>query len=1544
MSEWNLSVRLTGQGSDLVSTLRDSAKEARTLTRRIKAARRAIRDLQETAATPIDIHLTVDGDHLRSDVQAAVTAAGDDHGIAIRLGVDGDHLRSEIQAAITAAGDDHKVAVRLDVDDAHLSGEVQTAVAAAGQGHGIAVQLGVDGDHLRDEVQAAVTAAGTGHSITVPLDVDADHLRDEVTAAITAATTGQSIDLSVDITGTTTAIAALERLREQAQLTSHSLNSLQRYAREAGNELSELGVKARFAATGIRSLNTATLRSHGRLEGLSERSRTLRTDLDDLNGSTRRLGGSLGGLRGRLGTAGRSGQDAGDKFEFSKKELILLAQALAPVAAAAVPVAQAMAAAGVGTAAFGIAIAGQISKLTEAAEAEKKYKDAVDEHGKTSQEAIKAQVAYHRVMAKMPPATRETAAAFSSLKDEYKSWSDSLASDTMPVATKGLQVMSMLLPKLTPMVKGAATEFDRLVTFAGGAINTPGFDRLMEKLSGASTEALHHIVNGIVDLVQAAEGFSGNQDMAEFLDYCRKNGPLVAETLKNLAQAAVHLMAATADSGVSILTLVNALAKLVNAVPTSAIATFLQLYTALRLVKMGAAAVAAVTGSQAATGLAAFVRSARFGGVGPAIVGVTQRMSTMTKVAGGLGVLGAVAIGINALAENARGAPPDVDKLTTSLKNLATAGKFTGELKSTFGDMDGFIGKLKTLDAQRAGMGKVKDSFWTGFVPAFDKIAPKLDDLANGHKSMGALSDDFKSVDQSLSQLVTNGHADVATAQFKKFEKAMRAAGYSTKDIKKVFPDYTGAVADLKAEQDIAAQGMGAFGQEAISTKTKLDAQKQSADGLRLSIVALNEVNRAGSGAMNAFEQAIDDTSKAAKKHHGQLSMNKGELDLNTQGARDAESALRDLATKTDAATVAAREQKKPWEEINGIYARGRKEFIENARAMGLNKAEAGQLADEMLRIPKKTSTTFAMKTEDAVTGLNAVMTAMKKTPDAKSVTVKALTKDAIGILESLGFKVTHMKDGSFKVTAATGSALSNIGGVQTARDALKGKSIPVTANTGGFWGAVRGLAGKVLGTSYINVAYRKLNNASPKFADGGIVNAYANGGFHSPRVRTFAQGGENHVAQIAPGGSWRIWAEDETGGESYIPLSRTKRPRSRKIAEETVRRLGGNPDMIQWNAAGSVTDWRYDPTSGSLYSASDAGSAGHKTKKVKVKGKTKEVDYFDIGAVESKLKSAAKATRAWNADLERVADRAGGDVADALASMGKDGMALAKKMAHGSTKYINDMSKALRDLQKTAKASLTDYTRQLGTANKLNKTFSDNLATLAAQGYGDLAKQLAAQNDESAQQLAAAAVKDKKKASSANDAAKTANNALTGDQVEQLVAIIAAIKTSKTGIHDVAATTGLGEDEIVATATKATSQIKQSLGGRAGRFLTDLGKATKGLAYANGGIRSGIYATKGGAVTFAEPSTGGEAYIPLANSKRRSALPVLNDVASRFGVGMRDAAQGRVVIIREQGPLVGETHFHMGNRRSDRDLARDIDDRQGYQLRRLSRGGVAAR
>ncbi|MEW1565828.1 phage tail tape measure protein [Streptomyces sp. NPDC093509] len=589
-------------------------------------------------------------------------------------------------------------------------------------------------------------------------------------------------------------------------------------------------------------------------------------------------------------------------------------------------------------------------------------------------------------------------------------------------------------------------------------------------------------------------------------------------------------------------------------------------------------------------------------------------------------------------------------------------------------------------------------------------------------------------------------------------------------------------------------------------------------------------------------------------------------------------------------------------------------------------RTELDLLIAKMSEAPDGKNIKVDAETAAAITDLEGVKQKVASTK-GKTITIKAPTAAARSQLEALGFKIKSTKGKTVTVSVPTGSQRANVAALARAIAALTNKNVTVTTTF-----VTKGSRG-----SSVPVAKRN-------YADGGIVNRFADGGIQRGGVRHFAGGAEDHVAQIAPGGSWRVWGEPETMGEGYVPFAPSKRPRSRAITEEIVRRLGGDPNGIAWNADGNVTDWRYDPQSGSLYSSSDAGQAGHKTKKVKVKVKgkwqTKEVEYFDITAVEKKLKSAAKATTAWNKDLETVARRAGGDVADALAAMGEDGMKLAHKMATGSTKYINDMSKALRDLQKTAKATLDDYSRQLGKANGLNKTFSDNLAKLASEGFGDLAQQLAAQNDEAAQQLAAEAVKDKGKASKANKAAKTANDSLTADQVSELVSIIAAIKTSKTSLHDVAATTTLGEDEIIAVANKAKTQISKSLGSRATRFLSDLGKANKGLAYADGGIRSGIYATSGGAVTFAEPSTGGEAFIPLGQNKRSSAMPVLADVASRFGVGLSDVASNRPIVIVRSGDTVTIPVTAVRTGAS----ASDIGAQVGRSYRRARRGGLAAR
>jgi hypothetical protein len=92
------------------------------------------------------------------------------------------------------------------------------------------------------------------------------------------------------------------------------------------------------------------------------------------------------------------------------------------------------------------------------------------------------------------------------------------------------------------------------------------------------------------------------------------------------------------------------------------------------------------------------------------------------------------------------------------------------------------------------------------------------------------------------------------------------------------------------------------------------------------------------------------------------------------------------------------------------------------------------------------------------------------------------------------------------------------------------------------------------------------------------VLSFYANGGLN-----------ENHVAQIAPAGAYRVWAEQETGGEAYIPLAASKRDRSLAIWAETGKRLGvdnyadGSPIYA---SSGTSAPMSVQPTSVSLEGA----------------------------------------------------------------------------------------------------------------------------------------------------------------------------------------------------------------------------------------------------------------------------------------------------------------------------------------------------------------------
>lgn len=1392
------------------------------------------------------------------------------------------------------------------------------------------------------------------------------------------------------------AAGALRQVQEAALDTARALQVLRNRARRTAASFDDLGARARLAASGVRTLGTSARTADGRLDTLNTRATTLSTTINGLGTNLNHAGRALGGLQGSL----NSTSQATTSTTASSKKLLVIAAALGtallPIAASIAPIAAGLGAAGVGLGVFGAAIAGQIKAITDAVEAQTEYDEAVREHGRTSTEAAEADIARAKVLEKMPPATREAAAAYEALTDHYKDFSDSLAGDTMPVATKAMGVFSRLLDHTRPLAKGAAKETGRFMTILAGGLETAAFSRFMDDFSVFAVETLARANSGIVRLSRGLATGEVGGNLREFFAYAKANGPAVAETLSELGKALLKLLAAASDVGVSMLTVVNAFAKLVNAIPTDMLSTLLQLaiaFKAVQLAGLGFAAVAPVMGAMA-TNTTRFIRAARFGGVASAIAGVTQQLTLMQRASIVLAVLTVAVMAISHLADEAKGAPPDIDRLTTSLKELGKAGRFSGELAKTFGDMDGLTKSLGMLNAQVKAMDQAKKVL--DFVPAgaaIDWLAKKVTTLVHGDKSLEALQEDFTSLDKSMASLATSGHAELAASNYEGFTKALTEAGYSTEQITALFPEYQAAVAGLKAEQELTASSMGVFGQQALETKSKLDAQKLSADGLRQSIQALNDVNRAALGGMIGFEQAIDDAAEAAKKNAGALTMTGGKLDLNSQKARDAAAALQELGTKTDEAAAAAREANAPWSEVIAIQERGRAEITKLGIAMGLTRPQAEQLAQAILDIPDDKQTRIEMDREDALAGLNEVIAKIEATPDAKSVTVSALTSDAMTTLTALGYKVETLPNGQVRVTALTGQAIGGLAAVKAARDALEDRTITITT------------VHKTVQSNTLGRPQAGEGNLS-KFADGGIAHA-ANGLYvpgYAPRrdtvpamlsegegvlvpetvrelgrrtglggpgvIKALNAWGRYGTAMRTPGGPMPF-ANGGTvpggavtprrfasGGFVYAPTSQrstigdvqsrydeTHQPITREDYNKALRNRANAVDRLRI-AEAKLRQARAQKRSRAEIEAAELQVAvARRTLATATDAATKaQARYnktFSLADWAKTLKSTISANNAWENNLKKIATRGGGDIIGMLRDMGEEGAAMVAALAKASNKQFKEIVDNLRKLGPLAKATLADLTAQLNTSNKTSTAFQQNLATLAAQGYGDLATLLAAQGDEAAQKLAADAVKDKTKAAAANASAKTSSTQLSQDDLAALVQIIAAVKTSKTGLHDVASTTGLGEDEIITIANKASAQIKKSLGSRATQFLSDLARANKGLAYANGGIREGIYATRAGAVTFAEPGTGGEAFIPLGANKRSRALPVLHEAARRMGVGLTDVrAAQQVVVLPGQ---TGDTNITVSTVRSGA-TAHDIASEISRQQRRARRGGVATR
>lgn len=379
-------------------------------------------------------------------------------------------------------------------------------------------------------------------------------------------------------------------------------------------------------------------------------------------------------------------------FAAMTTRLVAMTSAFAPMVAAGVAAAgtigAAFVSAGAALGAFRLAVQPQVSAIQDLSSAHDAYQKAVQKSGASSTAAQGALKLYNEQLKTMTPATRGTAVAFLGLKDDFQKWSDSLSSTTMPIFTRGIQLLRSLLPALTPLVKAAAGALSNFMTSLENGAKGGGVQRFAQELATQATNVLPKFLNSIKNIAIGVGGLirafvplsttmtGGIEEMtakfaafgknvgtsggfATFIQNMRTQGPLVGKLLRDLGTIVINLVKAFAPFAGATTGLTVALAGLVAAIPIPILRTLIAVITTISVaMKVYAAVQVVVTAATKAWAIAQVILNSAFLtnpftltiiaiiALGAAIVLLWKKSETFRNIV--LGVWNAIKTGVTA--------------------------------------------------------------------------------------------------------------------------------------------------------------------------------------------------------------------------------------------------------------------------------------------------------------------------------------------------------------------------------------------------------------------------------------------------------------------------------------------------------------------------------------------------------------------------------------------------------------------------------------------------------------------------------------------------------------------------------------------------------------------------------------------------------------------------------------------------------------------------------------------------------------------------------
>lgn len=927
-------------------------------------------------------------------------------------------------------------------------------------------------------------------------------------------------------------------------------------------------------------------------------------------------------------------------------------------------------------------------------------------------------------------------------------------------------------------------------------------------------------------------------------------------------------------------------------------------------------------------------------------------------ILGTLGQVGAVVAGLELISyasqtvrDQFKDAPPSVSKMAASLVDLGKTGKVGGEALDKLGkDLDGFGEAVKRV-AHPDWKARTTDIVNSVTFNITKGIAEDQIPLDEAH-------DKIKSVDEALAQLAQSGNAQLAADAFNRLAGAAAADGTSKEKLLTLMPQYTDALAQVDVQSKTSATSQAELAKQLGVTADQLQDQRSEAEKLVDALNALNGVNIGAAEKEISFRQSLADLSEAVKD-------NGHSLDITTEKGRKVKTAFLEAAQAAMDHAQAVAQQKDSQQAGQAALETDIGLLKKQMEAAGFSKDAIESLTATYAQLPVSVETKVDAKTEGALADLEAVkakVAGMK----GRTLTMAAPTAEARAQLEALGFKIKNTKGKQVIITIPTGPPKAAASDIQRAINNITGKTVGVGVYTTEYYKKVQS------GDNVPPMLRKRAHGGIVGYADGGMPQFIPFGGAvrgpgtsTSDSIPALLSNGEYVVkaASVAKYGvamfdrlnAGRYASGGLLGGFSYTPTgmpvlggpSDAKSRYDQEIADlkkawddlnKALKDQKKAADSLRSAEKNLAAVRKGHHTAAQLRSAQErvdkARSAKRSADKTVAKERkdvyaadaelglkkgAKTPTAFNLRAYETQLDESVAATQKWRASLTKIGQRGGAELKAMLEGMGEDGYALVNALAGASDRQFKSIVAKLEKTGDIAKATLADFTKQLGASTKESQQFAADLQKLAAQGFGDLAQALAAQGDSSAMLLAHQAAGDSKAASAANKAVGTAQGTLSGEDLTNALTLLSTLRGGTgRGFADLIAA-GLDVATIRALVPKMTAQIKALPAANKDTFVRQWNQQG-GVAMAAGGILTRPTVVLGGEAGDVE------SWIPWNSSARSRAL--LSKTASAMGyqlvpAGRYGSAPSTAAVAREAARQITVNLY--GARQTAAEQAHDI-------------------